>query len=292
MMINALCFDVEPWYTAELVKQYLPKTNDSSSMQEAGDKQVVESVATLLDLLDKHNVKATFAMVGILADRHPELVRTIHEKGHEIASHSYSHTRLHDLGEKKFEEEIKECVAQLESITGEKPVGFRAPTASVDNSTKWAFGILKKHGFKYDSSIFPMRTMLYGISGAPLHPYKPSMDDITKESPDGEIIEFPNTVLKLGVNIPIAGGFYFRFLPFWFLKFAINKVNKTRPGLLYIHPWETISRTPRLKNMSIFTKFVTYYGINSSLLKLERLLAEFEFAPIRTVLSEYFQVEM
>lgn len=261
-------------------------------MKENHEEQVVASVLPLLDLLDRYKVKATFAVVGVLAEKHPELVKSIFEKGHEVASHSYYHTRLHDLGEERFEEDTRKCVALLESITGEKPIGFRAPTASVDNSTKWAFSILKKYGFKYDSSIFPMRTMLYGVSKAPLHPYRPSMDDVTKESLNGEIIEFPNTVLKLGVNIPIAGGFYFRVLPFWFLKFAIKKVNETRPGLIYIHPWETSAKTPRLTGMGALPQFITYYGIDSSLSKLERLLKEFEFQPIRTVLSEYCHVEM
>jgi len=289
-MINALCFDLEPWYTAELVRRNLPEASVPSPVEE--EEQTVGSVLPLLDLLDKYRVKATFAVVGVLAEKHPELIRTIFEKGHEIASHSYYHARLHDLGEDGFDEDTRRCVALLESITGEKPIGFRAPTASVDNSTKWAYGILKKYGFKYDSSIFPMRTTLYGVSKAPLHPYRPSMDDVTREAPDSEIIEFPNTVIKLGINIPVAGGFYFRFYPFWFFKFAMKKINKTRPGLTYIHPWETYAKTPKVKSLSALTKFVTYYGINSSLLKFERLLAEFEFGTIRTVLSEYFHIEM
>ncbi len=142
-MINALCFDLEPWYTAELVKRKLSAA-EVLSLSERDEEQVAASVMPILDLLDIHKAKATFAVVGVLAEKHPALVKTIYDRGHEIASHSYYHSRLHDLGEEGFDEDTRRCVALLQSITGEKPVGFRAPTASVDNSTKWAFAILKK----------------------------------------------------------------------------------------------------------------------------------------------------
>ena len=276
-MINALVVDLEHWHSNEFLTKYLP--------EELVD-QVPESVRPILDLLDRYNVRATFAVLGSVAEKHPELVKEIYNQGHEIASHAWSHKTLYALGKEDFEDEVRRSVDLLTSITGERPVGFRAPSFSIDNSTKWALEILEKYGFKYDASVFPINTMLYGVPNAPLHIYRPSKADITKEDPSGNIIEFPMTVLKMGMNIPIAGGFYLRVLPIWFLKHGIREVNKDRPAIIYIHPWETYSRTPRLK-IPMFSRFVAYYGINSALMKLKGLLKEFEFESIRNVLDKY-----
>jgi polysaccharide deacetylase family protein (PEP-CTERM system associated) len=224
--------------------------------------------------------------LGVVAERQPELIKSIFAREHEIASHGYSHTMLYELSPQEFEQEIVKSVDLLTSITGERPVGFRAPSFSLNNSTRWALPILQKHGFKYDASVFPIKTSLYGVPRAPLHPYKPSLEDVTQESQDGNIVEFPMTVFKMGINIPVAGGFYLRVLPYWFLKFALKRIAQTRPVIIYIHPWETYRRTPRLSNMPYFSRFVTYHGINKALGKLEGLLSEFRFNPIREVLAE------
>lgn len=273
-MINALSIDLEDWHNTFL-GNYTTKRED----------QINESTTLILNLLDTYDTKATFFVLGVVADKYPELIETIYERGHEIASHAYSHTAIYDLDKVKFEDEIKRSVTVLKSATKENPIGFRAPTFSIDNSTKWAFEILKKHGFKYDSSIFSIKTRFYGVPDAPLHPYRPSMEDITKEEPNGGIIEFPLTILKFGVNIPIAGGFYLRFLPFWFLKLAIKKVNKTRPAIIYIHPWEIYNKTPRIKEAPFSYKFMIYHGIDSVQRKLEGLLKSCKFKPVREVLQ-------
>ena len=269
-MINALVIDLEHWHCIELLRNRVPENPVD---------QVPESTRPILDLLDKYNIKATFAVLGTVAEQHPELIKEIYDKGHEIASHAWSHKTLHSLGKNAFEEEIKRSVEMLESITGEQPMGFRAPSFSIDNSTKWAFDVLEKHGFEYDASIFPIKTRLYGAPNAPLHIYRPAKDDIEKEDNNGAIIEFPMTVVKLAKKIPIAGGFYLRLLPAWFIKFGIKQVNKERPAILYIHPWETFIRTPKM-NIPWSSSFVTYYGIDSSLDKFEYLLREFDFCPI------------
>ncbi|MDD2834699.1 MAG: polysaccharide deacetylase family protein [Methanothrix sp.] len=274
-MINALVVDLEHWHSSEFLTKYLP--------EELVD-QVPESVRPILDLLDKHETKATFAVLGSVAEQHPELVKEIYDKGHEIASHAWSHKTLHKLGKDAFEVEIKKSVELLRSITGEQPIGFRAPSFSIDNTTKWAFEVLEKFGFKYDASVFPIKTMLYGLPDAPVHIYRPSIEDVTKDNPNGKIIEFPMTVLNIGKNIPLAGGFYLRVLPLWFLRYGIREVNKERPAIIYIHPWETYSKTPRLK-VPLFSRFVTYYAINSALYKLEALLSEFNFKPIRDTIK-------
>lgn len=275
-MKNALVIDLEHWYSNEFLTEYLPAEKVD---------QDIEAVMPILDLLDKYNVRATFAVLGTFAERHPELIKLIHDKGHEIQSHAYSHKTLHELGKDAFEDEIKRSIYLLESITGQGPVGFRAPSFSIDNSTKWAFEILEKYGFKYDSSIFPIKTMLYGEPKAPISIYRPSREDITEHDSKGEIIEFPMTVIKFGTNIPLAGGFYLRILPLWFLRLGIRHVNKKRPAIVYIHPWETYPNTPRLR-LPFFSKFVAYYGINTSLSKFEGLLKEFNFSPIKEVLKD------
>ncbi|MFA0823672.1 MAG: polysaccharide deacetylase family protein [Methanomethylovorans sp.] len=274
-MINALSIDLEYWHTAELVRRFAPEDRED---------YVLDAVIPLLDLLDKYNTKATFFVLGSLAEKYPDLVKYIYEKGHEIGSHSYSHKTLYDLDKEKFDWEIKRTNNILKSITGESPIGFRAPTFSIDNSTKWAFDILIKNGFKYDSSVFPIKTNLYGVPNAPVSPYRPSKTDITLHDSSGLILEYPLSILKIGKNIPIAGGFYLRIFPTLFLKNAIKTVNKNRPVVLYIHPWETCAMTPVVP-MPRYSKLITYYGIKSSLKKVENLLISFKFAPIREVLD-------
>ncbi|AKB43078.1 polysaccharide deacetylase family protein [Methanosarcina vacuolata] len=274
-MVNALSVDLEFWYTAELVKKFVPQKIDD---------QVVESIEPLLSLMDKYNTKATFFVLGSLAEKYPELIKHIHDKGHEIASHGYSHKTLYDLDKESFDDEIKRSVTILKKITGENPIGFRAPTFSINNSTKWAFEILEKYGFKYDSSIFPIKTMLYGEPTAPLHVYKPSKHNVTINDPCGNIIEFPMTVARLGMNIPICGGFYFRLFPSYFFYLILKKIKNIRPVVIYIHPWETYIQTPRL-NLPFFSSFITYYNIKSNLSKFEYLLKNFEFTTMRNVLE-------
>ncbi len=279
-MNNALSFDLEYWYSAEFVSRHLP-----SGFR--GEDGVMESVTPILELLARYNTRATFFVLGTVAERYPDLIGDIFKRGHEIASHGYSHRMLHDLGREEFAREIDKSVNLLESITGSKPIGFRAPSFSLDNTTSWALEILRQYGFKYDSSIFPIKTPLYGMPDAPRYPYRPSPGDITRDAPDGDFIEAPLTVFRtMGANIPVAGGFYFRVLPLWFLKLALRRVNRSRPAIVYLHPWETLPSTPRLGTMPRWNRLVSYWGMNSALRKLERLLPEFDFKPLGELLLE------
>ncbi len=273
-MNNALSIDLENWWCNEFFDGYLPEHKED---------QILESSSLILNLLDKYNVKATFFVLGKVAQSHLELIEKIAENGHEIACHGYSHKMLHKLGKEGLEKEI---IKSKKILNKYKLVGFRAPSFSVNNSTSWVFNILEKHGFEYDSSIFPFKSGLYGVPDAPLHPYKPSEMDVTKNDPDGTIVEFPLTVLRrAGVNIPIAGGFYLRALPLWFLKWAIKKVNDERPAIIYVHPWELYQKTPRI-NAPLKAKFIAYNGVNSAFRKLESLIKEFRFKTVREILHE------
>ena len=281
-MINALTIDLEDWYHPEFVTKFVPAHQRKD--------QVEDAVKPLLQLLDRYNVSATFFVLGQVAERHPELIERIYEEGHEIASHGYSHKRLHELGKEKFEDDIRKSTNLLESIVKERIFGFRAPSYSIDQDTIWALDVLEYYGYKYDSSVFPLRLRkksMYGVCNAPLYPYSPSKDDITRESEDEnrKIIEFPLSVVKFaGIKIPVAGGAYLRLSPAWFLGLAIKKINKERrPAIIYVHPWETYERTPRIK-LPFPHKQITYYGIGSSLKKVESLLKNLRFGTARDVL--------
>ena len=161
-MDNALTIDLEFWHSPELLRGFLTEERDGPI-----DDLIFEMTKPILDVLDEYNVKATFFVLGLVAEKYPELIEEIYDKGHEVASHAYSHKTLFELGKDEFEREMDKSVQLLRHITKENPIGFRAPSFSVDNSTKWVFDVLKKHGFRYDSSIFPIKTRLYGLSDAP-----------------------------------------------------------------------------------------------------------------------------
>jgi len=278
MIYNALTIDVEHWWCNEFLKKYLPENRED---------QLVDSVKFILDILDRYSVRATFFVLGSAAEEHPEVLEMIYERGHEIGSHAYSHEPLYRLTKEQFEEEIKQSIKIIHKTTGEKPLGFRAPNFSINNKTKWAFEILEKYGFRYDSSIFPIRTNLYGVPNAPLTPYRPSKEDVSKHDPNGKIIEFPLSVLRLvRINIPISGGFYLRVFPLRFIKWALKKVSKERPAVIYIHPWEIYPYTPRLK-VPLLVRFEAYHGTGlPALRKFEILLREFKFKPIGDIIDE------
>lgn len=281
-MQNAFTIDLEEWYHPEFVTKFVPAHQRKD--------QVEDAVSPLLELLDRYDTRATFFILGQVAEKHPELIEKIYEEGHEIASHGYSHKHLHELSKEKFEDDLRKSMNMLESIIKEKIIGFRAPSYSIDQDTAWALDILERLGCKYDSSVFPLRfrkKSLYGVRNAPLYPYSPSKEDITKESDDRnrKIIEFPLSIVKLsGIKIPVAGGAYLRLLPAWFLRLAIKKINKEeRPAIIYVHPWETYEKTPRIK-LPFPHSQITYYGINSALKKVESLLRNFEFGTAKDVL--------
>jgi len=274
-MKNALSIDLEFWYSPQYVRGY-------TSIPE--DDQIREATGPLLNLFERYKTRVTFFVLGEVAERHPDLIREIRDRGHEIACHGYSHQTLHDLGKKGFEEDLKKSTSLIRSILKERPIGFRAPSFSLNRNTAWALNILERYGYKYDSSIFPLKTPLYGMPGAPLGPYYPSMDDPSKESHMGEIKEFPISVLKVSrIKIPVGGGFYLRVLPALFIKAALETINKDRSGVIYLHPWETYPETPVL-DLPLLKKFVTYWGIKSTMKKLEYLVRNIDFCPMEELL--------
>ncbi|MCE5339083.1 MAG: polysaccharide deacetylase family protein [Methanomicrobiaceae archaeon] len=272
-MINALSIDLEYWWCSEFLTKYLPDEREDI---------LRESLNPLLGLLEEKDIRATFFVLGAVAEDYPDIVEDIFERGHEIGCHAYSHRTLYELDAPEFEREIKRCLSLLSKYN---PRGFRAPSFSLDNSTRWALDVLQKYGFQYDSSIFPVRTNLYGVPEAPLGVYRPSKGDVTMHDPEGTIIEFPLTALRIGFNVPVAGGFYLRLLPRWFLSWAIGRVNKKRPANIYVHPHDVFPDVPRI-NLPVFPKFVTYHGAANSLIKLRHLIDRFSFKPICDILVD------
>jgi polysaccharide deacetylase family protein (PEP-CTERM system associated) len=305
-MRNALTIDLEDWYHPELVRHRLPTAGpedsemstrrsdaQSSGFPDGGERadewgeQIEQSTQLLLNLLRERGTKATFFVVGEIARRHPRLLAAIVEQGHELACHGMSHRPLWQMTPHEFRAELREF-AQIASgvVPGAEVIGFRAPTFSLDNRTRWALGILTELGYRYDSSIFPAKTPVYGVSNGPLVPYRPSMQDVALTDQGGALVEFPMSVWTwAGLRVPVCGGFYLRALPFGFIKYSLRQINQSRPFTIYVHPWETCPDTPRLA-LPLVSRFVTYYNIGAMMHRLVGLLDAFSFAPMRTVLEE------
>ncbi len=273
-MLNVLTVDLEEWYHPEYVR------NKTLPYKE---KRIEHSLKITLDLVNRHNLRATFFVVGELAEKHPEIIESIKENNHEIAFHGYYHEPLWNLDADTLRTEIR----NFDCLIREKCVGFRAPSFSLNNKTKWALKVLESAGYKYDSSIFPAKTPLYGLQAAPIRPYKPSYEDVTMENKNMQLWEFPLLTYQLGyLRVPVAGGFYLRLFPVSLLESAIKKMNKRGfPAVLFFHNWELDSETPRL-NLGPYKSFITYYNLGETDKKLDFLLSNFEFTDFRSFIEE------
>ena len=274
-MLNILTIDLEEWYHPEYVKkETLPYK----------EERIQHSLKATLDILNRHNLKATFFVVGELAEKHPEIIKNIRENDHEIAFHGYYHEPLWNLDAGTLYAEI----TKFNSLIGEKCAGFRAPSFSLSNKTKWALKVLENSGCQYDSSLFPARTPLYGVWNAPTIPYKPSYENVTEKDENAKLWEFPLLVYKLkGIRVPVAGGFYMRFFSVNLIARAIKKLNqKGFPTVIFFHNWELDPETPRLK-LGLYRYFVTYHKLKETPKKLERLLSRFRFSSIKEYMESY-----
>ena len=290
-MLNALTIDVEDWYHPELVRSRVSLDGAEAG---AARPQIEESTGALLDLLRQRGIKATFFIVGEIAQRHPRLIQAIAAEGHELGCHGMDHRPLWDLTPDQFRSDLAQFAAIMSSVVpGVDIIGFRAPTFSLENRTSWALTVLGSLGYHYDSSIFPLRTPVYGVSGGPLHPYRPSLSNVAQVesrpqsggNSQSTVLEFPMSVWSwAGLRVPICGGFYLRVLPFQFVRSALKQINRQRPFVLYVHPWETFAGTPRLP-LPLASRFITYYHLQDMMARLTALLDAFSFAPMRTVLE-------
>lgn len=274
----AFSVDLEDYYHPELIRRH--------AAPGACAPRVAESTAPILDLLDRHGVKATFFVVGEVCRSAPALIQRIVDAGHEIGCHTHTHLPLWEMTPDSFRQELDDFKAALKDAVGDVPVrGFRAPTFSVDGSTAWALKVLSEAGFTYDSSIVPIKGPLYGCPGAPLAMYRPALADITKSDAGASLVEFPAPIAQVaGASVPVGGGFYLRVMPFAMYLHLVRRVLKVRPFFLYVHPWETDVGTPRFR-LPGFARWATYTGLKRTLSKLERLLKLIEFTTMRNTLE-------
>ena len=227
----------------------------------------------LLDDLAAADVKATFFVVGDITRTRPQLVRAIHAAGHEVGSHSWDHRRIHRLTPDEFREDLRKSKDALEQVTGGPVYGFRAPTFSVVRETGWAVDVLAECGFLYDSSIFPVRHDRYGIPDAPRGPF-------VAEGRSGEILELPLLTYRFGgLNLPVAGGGYFRLFPPAVMRAGLRQaagMPAPSVGMLYFHPWEFDADQPRLP-LGRMAKWRTYVGVGRTTGRLRALLGAYPF---------------
>ena len=271
VITNALTIDLEDWAQSTLGPQF-PIT-----------RRMVRSTHRLLDLLDRCGVCATFFVLGKAADRFPYLVREVHARGHEIASHGYGHELLYNITPERFREDIRRSAEQLERLTGTRPIGYRAPAFTITKKTLWAGPILAEEGFLYDSSIFPIAGSRYGIPDAPRFPHK---------WPDCDLWEFPLTTTRhLGRNLPICGGGYMRLLPGGVVEAAVREVNRQgHPAVIYMHPYEMdCNEIAVLKERGwpidpmTYLKQTLFRGLFPG--RLRRLLTRLRFSSMQDVLG-------
>lgn len=246
----------------------------SPSTWERYPSRVAQNTHLILDLLDQHQTKATFFIVGWTAERHPQLVKEVARRGHDIGCHSYLHQKIYNLSPAEFFADTAKAKEILEQITGSAITAYRAPSYSITRKSLWALDILEDLGFKYDSSIFPIHHDNYGIPDAPRFQY-------THENKN--LVEYPISTAKFfGRNIPVAGGGYFRLFPYWLTKKLLQTINQkeSEPFIFYLHPWEVDPDQQRIKHAKLLSKFRHYNNLRKTATRLERLLTDFKFSPI------------
>ncbi|WP_244605506.1 polysaccharide deacetylase family protein [Halorussus marinus] len=275
-----LSFDLEHWHSATLL---------SSALEDPVDR-IEESVDIVLNLLRKHGVTATFFVVGEVAEEYPDLIDRVRSEGHEIGSHGHTHTPLFELSPAAFETELERSSGAIERATGVEPEGFRAPNFSVTRETEWAFDVLESAGFRYDSSVFPVKTPMYGVPDAPRRPYTVPVDDPFRIGSNREalrsLVESPLAAIGSVLRLPIAGGFYGRVLPERLLKWGIRRLNRRGiPANLYFHPWE-FNPAIEVESLRPHKRFVSFHGVEGLESKLDGLLSAFSFNTARSVLEQ------
>lgn len=266
---NYLTIDVEDYFQVAAFEDII--TPDSWASMEC---RVERNTAAILGILEKYRVRATFFVVGWIAERYPTLVREISRHGHEIGCHSYLHKKIYNMAPDQFREDTRRAKDILEDITGKGISGYRAPSYSITRRSLWALDILEELCFRYDSSIFPVYHDNYGIPDAPRFEYR---------LPNHDMMEYPiSTALLLGRKVPVAGGGYFRLFPYWFTKFALKKINtvEQKPFVFYLHPWEIDPDQPRFNHAGRLSKFRHYNNLHKTRQRLERLLDDFSFGPM------------
>lgn len=286
---NFLSIDVEDYFQVSAFEKVSPPES-----WDGCDLRVAANAERILALLDEAGVKATFFVLGWVAERCPELVRRIAVAGHEIASHGHGHRRVGTLSRAEFRDDIRRAKDCLEDLSGQQVFGYRAPSYSISRRTPWAFDELLEAGYRYDSSIFPMRHDFYGMADWPRFVGYAVRDDSGQWRPgeavagEAAILELPISTVRLaGKNLPIAGGGYFRLLPYALTRWGLRRINvvEGRPFVFYLHPWEFDPAQPRFQGAGWKSNFRHYLNLDKTEGRFRRLLRDFRFGTIRAGLN-------
>ena len=267
--------DVEDYFHVSVFDKTVPRS-DWGSME----SRVVTNTERLLDLFDEHGVGATFFVLGWVAERYPSLVRSIAGRGHELASHGFAHRLVYEQTVDGFRDDVRRSKTLIEDLSGRRVNGYRAPSFSVTEQSLWALDVLLEEGYRYDASIFPIRHDRYGIPDAPRWPH-------SMPRAGGSLFEVPGSTVRLGgTNLPVAGGGYFRILPYAWTRWGMRHVNRVegQPAVFYLHPWEIDPEQPRLP-ASLLGRFRHYRNLHVTEARLRSLMRDFSFGPLETVLA-------
>ena len=268
-MQNILTIDLEEWFHANY-------HDDVFDPHKTYEVRIIQNTKRLLALFAEHQAKATFFVLGSVAEQHPRLIREIAEAGHELATHGYAHQLIYQQTPAVFKEDVSQAKKRVEDIVGKSVIGYRAPSWSITPKSIWAWDILEELGFVYDASVFPIKTYLYGLPTSPRFSYHPQYNGRTLN-----LLEVPSSTVRiLNKKIPFAGGFYFRALPYPLITRGIKTVNREgHPAIVYLHPREIDPGQPRL-TLSPKENLIHYYGISGCEKKLIRVLKKFKFTSV------------
>jgi polysaccharide deacetylase family protein (PEP-CTERM system associated) len=266
--------DVEEYFQVSALEPAVPR-----SEWDRMESRIEASMAQLLALLAAHRVRGTFFVLGWIAERYPHLVRAAAEAGHEIASHGWDHRRVTELTPAEFRDSVRRSREILERLSGRPVAGFRAPSFSIVAGREWALDILLEEGYRYDSSLFPVRRPGYGYRGGRRDPH-------WLERPAGRLAEVPPATLsRFGANLPAGGGGYFRLLPYALVRSAFMEAERRGvPATFYIHPWEWDPEQPRIA-VPPLTRIRHYGGLHRTWDRMRRMLGEFRFTTIEETVA-------
>lgn len=274
-VVNAMSVDVEDYFHVSVFDGIVPRStwNDMES-------RVCANTERLLGIFDEYGVKSTFFILGWVAERHPALVRRIADLGHEIASHGYAHRLVYDQTPAAFRADVRRAKQLLEDAAGRPVRGYRAPSYSITPRSLWALDVLINEGYRYDASIFPIRHDRYGIPVSPREPFP-----IERQA--GVLMEVPGSTVRVGpLNLPVAGGGYFRILPYWWTRWGIARLNSVerQAAVFYLHPWEIDADQPRLP-AGWLGRFRHYRNLHETETRLRALLEDFRFDTVAALLK-------
>jgi len=275
-LLNAMTVDVEDYIHVSAFARVVRMED-----WDRHESRVERNTHRLLDLFDAHGARASFFVLGWVAQRYPALVREIAARGHEVASHGMTHRLVYEQTPEVFREETRVSKALLEDLAQCPVLGYRAASYSITKRSLWALDILAELGFAYDSSIFPVHHDRYGIPDAQIAPY------VHETTAGGRLVEFPLTTKQvLGYRLPVSGGGYFRLLPYAVTSRSLHSINRSerRAFIFYLHPWEIDPTQPRIK-ASLLSRFRHYTNLSKCEGRLRRLLGQFAFGTVQQSLA-------